>query len=147
MTFKNHKHYILESISAAEKAKGRGDKPYGAMLVLPNATLIESDTSWTEKDLTNHAEMNVMRKASQMGFRNLKHAVLYSTVEPCPMCAAAAAVYGIKEVVFGAFSEDGFTKFFKENPFSFQGGILAEDCIRLLPKYLQERMRTVNESI
>lgn len=145
--------FIFEALIAADHGKGRGDIPIGALLILPTKSLCECNTVWSEQDMTNHAEINVIRKASQMGFRKLNDAVLYCTIEPCIMCAAAAIEYGIKEVVFGAYdSIHGFSSsniFNKENiPFSFRGGILAKECIEILPSHIQIQMReSIDESI
>lgn len=134
------------ALQAAERATLRGDEPIGAVLSMPKQVLIDSNTVWSENDLTNHAEINVIKKASQVGFHRLRNAVLYCTVEPCAMCAAVAKEYGIKEIVFGAYNEvNGFStsKIFnmEQLPISFRGGILAKECRDILPAKLQEHTR------
>jgi tRNA(adenine34) deaminase len=54
-------------------------------------------------DASAHAELLAMRKAAkQIGNWRLLNSTLYSTLEPCPMCLAAAQAFRIEEIVYGA---------------------------------------------
>ncbi|MCJ8355483.1 nucleoside deaminase, partial [Novacetimonas hansenii] len=59
-------------------------------------------------DPSAHAEMQVMRAATaQRSGRRLADCVLYVTLEPCPMCAAAATHFRVGRIVFGAYDPKG----------------------------------------
>lgn len=139
----NDEYYMQIAIKEAEKAKLDGNSAVGSVLVFSNGKYIsDGDTVYSEGDNTNHAEMNVIRKANQMFHREIKNAVLYSSVEPCIMCATAAFNCGIKEIVFGAHNDDqGFvsSQLLVDNAFdiAYKGGVLAEDCLKLLSKNLR----------
>ena len=61
------------------------------------------DTAIVERDPSLHAEMNVLRQAARvLGTGNLSGVILFSTCEPCPMCAAMAAWSNVSAIVFGA---------------------------------------------
>lgn len=137
-------HYMALAIKAAEQSKSNGDAPIGAVIVWPAGHMVESDTTFTERDATNHAVMNVIRKVVQTCRSNLNDAVLYCSVEPCPMCAFAAAQCGVKEVIFGAYDLKHGVVSTKVNEHVkdvvFKGGILAEQSVSLFSKKFQEHI-------
>lgn len=140
-------HFMSLALEAANFALSRGDYPFGAVIAFPSSDyLIESYTVFSEKDVTNHAEMNVLRKAASTMPRGLKDCVLYSTIEPCAMCASTAALYGIREIVFGAHDlENGFVSS-KKNinteafGLSFLSGVLSEDCYNIINPSLRKNI-------
>ena len=131
---------MLMVLQQAEKAKLDGDFPVGASLVWLEEKVFDCDTVYAEGDNTNHAVMNVIRKASQTLNRPLTDAVLYTNLEPCLMCASAAYFNGIHEIVFGAHDiKNGFISsnlLVDHTVFDMQhkGGVLVEKCIDIIPK-------------
>jgi tRNA(adenine34) deaminase len=97
--------YMQIAIKEAQKAKLDGNIAVGAVLVTPRAYYVDCNTTYSESDQCNHAEMNVIRKAAGLQNRSLDDAVLYVTLEPCLMCAMAAYYNGIQEVIFGSYDE------------------------------------------
>lgn len=144
--------YMEMAVKIAEVARANGDIAHAAVLVFPDGShFYEHDTSLSEFDPTCHAEMNVIRKASRLKPRGLKDCVLYTTVEPCPMCAHAALMNGVREVVFGAYdSKDGFLTSERTlavaDGIAVKGGVLAERCIEVMPKLLQEHLTVEKEN-
>lgn len=101
--------WIRIAFSAASRARANGNHPFGAVLVGPqNELLLEAEnTVETGNDITGHAEMNLVRMASaEYDPRSLALCTLYSSTEPCPMCAGAIFWSGIGRVVYGV-SEAG----------------------------------------
>lgn len=89
------------AMKSAQKSRGEGNGGYGAVVVLGNTLLgFEHDTAKT--DPSQHAEMKALRAAAQRCDGNLSGAVLFSTCEPCPMCAAMAVWSNVSAIVFGA---------------------------------------------
>ena len=86
----------------------QGDAPYGAVLVLDNAIVARAhNTTRRDNDPTAHAEINVIRLAKRIDPDvRLDRCTLYTTGEPCPMCAAAAVWAGVSRIVFGASIRD-----------------------------------------
>jgi tRNA(adenine34) deaminase len=140
--------YMQIAIKEAEKAKLDGNPAIGAVLVTPRGFYADGNTAYSECDHCNHAEINVIRKASGLQDRALNDAILYVTLEPCLMCAMAAYYNGIREVVFGAYDDaSGFvsSKLLVDHNFlgiTYKGGVLANECISLLPKEYHEHVRT-----
>lgn len=136
------------ALKAAERAKSKGDLAIGAVLVWPDSnTLSEHDTTYSDNDVTAFAEINLLRKASQTMLRRIDEAVLYTTLEPNAACALTACSNGVKEIVFGAYNDkDGFVSSDKALDLekwniAYRGGILAEDCFKLLPQHVKEHTR------
>ena len=88
---------------AIDKAH-EGKTPFGAVIVQDKEVLSAVyNTTSQANDPTAHAEVNAIRQACQyIGGSKLQGTVLYTTCEPCPMCAAAAFFAGIQDIYYGA---------------------------------------------
>lgn len=96
---------------AIEQARvGRADDNYaiGAVIVRDGKVIASShNRTRTDKDPTQHAEVAAIRQAARaLGHRHLTDCVMYTTHEPCPMCATAAVWARLACVVIGALNED-----------------------------------------
>ena len=126
----------------------KGDLPYGAVLVKDNEVVIRAyNTAQTDNDVSAHAEINALRAFTiQYGYSldALSGYTLYTTCEPCPMCAAACIWSGVSIVVFGAsiaqlidlgnqqinlsckaVADKGFQNL------EVIGGVLTDECLKL----------------
>ena len=94
--------FILRAIELAEQAVQHGNHPFGALLVHEGKILLEAEnTVNTEKDVTRHAELNLVSKASRtISPEILKECTLYTSTEPCVMCSGAIYWSGIRKVVY-----------------------------------------------
>ena len=99
--------HLRTAITAAQAARDHGNHPFGAILVDENnEVLLEAENSVvTEHDCTGHAETNLMRFASQrFPPEKLELCTLYTSTEPCAMCAGAIHWGNVRRVVY-ALSE------------------------------------------
>jgi tRNA(Arg) A34 adenosine deaminase TadA len=99
--------HLKTSISVAWRARENGNHPFGAVLVDEhNRVVLEAEnTVVTERDSTGHAETNLVRLATQQfSPEQLVRYTLYSSTEPCAMCAGAIYWSQIGRVVY-ALSE------------------------------------------
>ncbi len=99
--------YLRQAIAIAQRSRTNGNHPFGALLVDDQGTvLLEAEnTVVTANDCTGHAETNLMRKASRaFSPDTLIHCTLYTSTEPCAMCAGAIHWGKVGRVVF-ALSE------------------------------------------
>ena len=100
--------HLRAAIALARNAREHGNHPFGALLVDEHKTvLLEAEnTVVTERDCTGHAETNLMRKASQQySSEKLAKCTLYTSTEPCAMCAGAIHWGDVGRVVY-ALSEE-----------------------------------------
>ncbi len=93
---------VRRSIQLADAAVAHGNEPFGALLAKDGAILLEIENSvHTGHDVTNHAETNLVRRAvQQYDAEFLNGCVLYTSTEPCAMCAGAIYWSGIGTVVY-----------------------------------------------
>ena len=109
------------AIGLAQKARDKGNHPFGAILVNEqgNILLEAENTVVTEKDCTGHAETNLMRKATKKyDLDFLANCTLYTSTEPCPMCAGAIYWANVRRVVYG-LSEKGMYEIVGEDTKEF----------------------------
>jgi tRNA(Arg) A34 adenosine deaminase TadA len=95
---------MRRALGLARQARDHGNHPFGALLTdAAGAVLLEAEnTVVTASDCTGHAELNLMRDASRSLDRDsLAAATLYTSTEPCAMCAGAIYWAGVSRVVFG----------------------------------------------
>lgn len=102
MSYDEHLPFLKRTIELSRFAIQHGNQPFGAMLVHDNKILLEAEnTAITRKNPTNHAELNVVQEALRLyDVDFLAQCTLYSSNEPCPMCAGAIFFAGIQNVVF-----------------------------------------------
>ncbi len=92
------------ALDLAREAEAAGEVPAGAVVVFEAEVVGKGRNSPIELlDPTAHAEMLAIRQAAlAIGNYRLTDATLYSTLEPCAMCAGALVVARIRTLVFGA---------------------------------------------
>lgn len=96
--------YMRQANRWAMTARVRGNRPFGAVVVSGTGeVLMEAYCNTTETgDCTGHAETNAVRQLSPKVSREvLARSTLYSSAEPCVMCAGAIFWSGIGRVIFG----------------------------------------------
>jgi len=90
------------AIEEARASLRDGNNGFGAVIVRDGEVISAAhDLENSSGDPTSHAEMNAIREASKKLGKNLERCVLVSTHEPCPMCAAAIARSGMREIAYG----------------------------------------------
>jgi len=119
--------FMAMAIREAIASKQQGDVPFAAVIV-QNSKVITAvaNSEHLEHDVTKHAELKAISDASYiLGRRDLSDCTIYSTVEPCPMCATAIFYACLRRVVFG-MSRDDLPHLFRTRNIRFQQ--LANDC-------------------
>lgn len=95
---------LRAAIALSRAARDAGNQPYGALLADADGQLLleACNTQVTGRDVTAHAELNLVRAASARFDREtLAACTVYASGEPCPMCAGALYWSGVGRVVFG----------------------------------------------
>jgi len=135
--------FLRQAITLASQAEKDGNLPIGAVITLDGRVIASGRNSiWSPKlRLDCHAEMEALRSVPVDARGRFSEMTLYTTLEPCLMCAGAILLHRIGRVVFGA--SDGYggatTTFGRMPPF-FQealtgtqwiGPLLPDECDRL----------------
>lgn len=100
--------YLRQAIALSWRARERGNRPFGAVIVGRDGQVLAeaSNANGETGDCTAHAETSAVRAASQMhGREGLAGSTIYSSGEPCVMCAGAIFWGNIRRVVFGIDAE------------------------------------------
>lgn len=128
-----------------------GEVPVGAVVLGPDGAVLAVAANRVERDrdASAHAELLAMRAAAaRLGTTRLLGCTLVVTLEPCPMCAAAAVHFRVARLVFGAYDPKGGGV--DHGPRLFQqpgclhrpevvGGVREQECARLLRSFFQDR--------
>ena len=144
-------HWMQMAIEAARRAAENGEVPVGACIVDSNGELlaVASNLTITNNDPTAHAEIIALREAGKkIGNYRLIGVTVYSTIEPCTMCAGALVNARVSRLVFGAHDERfgavethfGICSSDKLNHrIEIVAGVLANECRQLMQRFFKAR--------
>ena len=100
----DHERYLRLAFAVAERSLESGQHPFGAILVDADGTvLMEQENAYMpDRDMTGHAERTLMTRAGiAYGPKVLASCTMYTSAEPCAMCAGAAYWVGLGRLVYG----------------------------------------------
>ena len=122
--------YMRRAVQLAREAERRGNLPIGALICLDGEIIAEGMNSiWQPAlGLTRHAEMEALRCVPEGLWSRAREMTLFTTLEPCLMCAGAILLHQIGRLVFGA-----------ADPY---GGVGA--ALESLPPYFREQFSRVD---
>ena len=95
---------MREVFAVARRARAHGNRPFGALLVAANGAVLTAaeNTQITEEQVLAHAEMNLLHRAvKDFPPDVLAGSTLYTSAEPCAMCAGAIFWSGVGRLVYG----------------------------------------------
>lgn len=98
----DHEPFLERAIELAREAGDRGDGPYGSVLVRDGEIVAEAtNREHTDDDIALHPELTLAREAaSEMTAEERAETVMYTSTEPCPMCATGIVYAGLGGVVY-----------------------------------------------
>jgi tRNA(Arg) A34 adenosine deaminase TadA len=100
---------LRRSFAVATRARANGNHPFGAVLAGPDGeVLMEQENAYMpSRDMTGHAERVLMTRATTTYPPDfLRTCTIYSSAEPCAMCAGAIYWAGIGRLVYGMSEHD-----------------------------------------
>lgn len=139
------------AIDAAAAARDLDEVPIGACIVDENGRLLAaaSNRTITDNDPTAHAEILAIRAAAaKIGNYRLAGSTVYSTIEPCVMCAGALVNARVARLVFGARDErfGAVESRFRlcdsdllNHRIEITPGILADECREMIQDFFRRR--------
>lgn len=99
-----HIDYLLRCVEVSKRARESGNTPFGSILVDEDGTVLleQGNVEITERNCTGHAETALMAAASKLYPKEkLWRCTLYTTAEPCAMCAGSIYWGHVGRVVYG----------------------------------------------
>jgi tRNA(adenine34) deaminase len=142
------------ALQEAEAAAAEDEVPVGAVIASLERGVIGRAHNQREqlKDPTAHAEMIAITQAAQaLGSWRLENAILYVTLEPCPMCAGAAVLARLPMLVYGTTDpKAGACETLYQIPCDprlnhrvrMLGGVLADRCAAVLSDFFAAKRRS-----
>ncbi|MBK6264418.1 nucleoside deaminase [Marivirga sp. S37H4] len=132
----SHEFWMKMAIDLARESK----TPFGSVIVDNEGQFVGAYNTAIHDGAIAHAEINALRKIDKLDYNHPEDLIIYSTVEPCPMCMSAIIWTEIGQVVYGADIPFAST-YCKQINLRAQevantstldtiimGGILKEDC-------------------
>jgi len=140
------------ALAEAAAARAADEVPIGAVIVKDGAVLARGcNSTRADCDPTAHAELVCVRKAARaLGYQRLEGCTVYTTVEPCFMCAGALVharvarvVWGVRDPKFGGAASLGNVL---DDPrlnhrVAWTEGVRADEARELLVAFFREKRR------
>src|SRR6266403_1961818 len=141
---------MRQALSAAREVLSRDEVPVGTCVVSGEMLLsVSGNRTRTDCDPTAHAEIVALREAGRvMGNYRLTEVAVYSTIEPCAMCAGALIPARVRRLVYGALDERAGaveSRFricdtdFLNHRIEITAGILEPECRALMQEFFRTR--------
>ena len=142
--------FMEQALKLASENADQGEVPVGCVLVSNGVLIAQSGNSpISQIDPTAHAEINVIRSGA-LHTKNYRliGTTLYSTLEPCAMCAGAIMHARIERLVFGAYDKksgacgsvvDLFGNEQLNHHTTVVGGVMANQCAAVLKSFFKKR--------
>ncbi|MEV0743769.1 nucleoside deaminase [Streptomyces sp. NPDC050273] len=108
MTTPDDHTLLRRAIALAAEARESGNPPFGSLLAAPDGTVLAEDrnTTLTDRDITAHPELKLAGWAArELDAPTAAATTMYTSCEPCSMCAAAIQQAGLRRVVFALSGE------------------------------------------
>ncbi|MBX3390212.1 MAG: nucleoside deaminase [Phycisphaeraceae bacterium] len=152
----DHSHWMRHAIEQARKGIASGQSPFGAVVVRAGALVAGGHNEvWKRTDPTAHAEVVCIQNAAKaLASIDLAGCVMYTTTEPCPMCASAIHWSKLDAVYCGATIADAETAGFTELTLPIEEvyrigksktkairGVLVAECAHLFSEWKAARGR------
>ena len=138
------------ALTAAREAQAIGEVPVGTCIVSENKLVaVCGNRTRTDCDPTAHAEIVALREAARkLGNYRLPAVDVYSTIEPCAMCAGALIQARVRRLIYGAADERAgavTSRFricdtdFLNHRIEISAGVLEAECRALMQEFFQTR--------
>ena len=97
-----HESHMQRAFELAREAVDRGDRPFGSVLARDDSVVMaESNRVNSETDIRRHPELHLAYRACrELTPAERAETVMYTSTEPCPMCASGMATAGFGRVVY-----------------------------------------------
>ena len=153
-----HDNFMAEALIEAKKAFEKNEVPIGAVIVIDGKIIARAHNlrEILQKTAT-HAEMLAIEEANEKtGFWRLEDATIYTTVEPCMMCAGAIVQARLKRVVYGtrdfkAGCGGTIYNLLTDERFNHQceviGNVMESECKAILSTFFKQlRIKKMDEA-
>ncbi|WP_134672267.1 nucleoside deaminase [Halorussus marinus] len=141
----DHDSHLRRTFELAREAADRGDKPFGSVLVRGDTVVMtDSNREVTENDIRRHPELHLAYRACrELDPGERAETVMYTSTEPCPMCAGGMAKAGFDRVVYSVGSDE-IAEFTGNEP-SVQSAEILDGISDVVGPVLNDEGRQIHE--
>ncbi|XVH30603.1 nucleoside deaminase [Haloferacaceae archaeon DSL9] len=143
----DHESHMRRAIDLAREAADRGDRPFGTVLVRDDEIIMEdSNRVVTENDFRRHPELALALEAyRELDADARAETVMYTSTEPCPMCAGGMRYARLGRVVYSV-GGDEIAEFTRRDPAPVRSADVLGDLTEVVGPVCNEAGRAVHES-
>ena len=140
----DHEPHMRRALELAREAAARGDEPFGSVLVRDDTEIMaESNRINTADDIRRHPELHLAYRACrELSAAERADAVMYTSTEPCPMCAGGMVRAGFDSVVYSVGGDEIGT--FTGRPAAARAADILDGVTDVVGPVLNEAGRTVH---
>ena len=143
--------FMREALLEAEAAGQAGELPIGAVVVLDGEIISRGRATHQQmKSQLAHAELNALLHGGDKLWTDYKRAILFTTVEPCPLCLGAVVMADIPHIIFAKHDQVVHSRLSVEtNPYirrhikTYFGGVLEDESTQILARYKPEQLKYI----
>jgi tRNA(adenine34) deaminase len=146
--------FMQAALQQADLAGQSGEIPIGAVIVIDGEIIARGHAR--HKSLQNqirHAELNAILEGGARLWNDYRRAILFTTVEPCPLCLGAVVMADIPHIIFGVRDVNVCSTLTVEtNPYvrrhikSYYGGVLESESAAILNKYDPKALQDIQKA-
>jgi tRNA(adenine34) deaminase len=150
----DHESHMDHALRLAQEAFDRGDWPVAAVVVREGKVVATGQNRQnTRNDVTFHAETDALRTAfAALKTTDLSRSTVYTTMEPCPMCAEAMRMSGVSRLVLGlrhadlnridlgTYSVEAFCRMMNW-PLEIVTGVRHAECGEIRRRWAKDKVR------
>ena len=141
---------MREALVEAEAAGEAGQLPIGAVLVLDGEIVSRGRNRHLERRTQlAHAELEALLAGGEAAWTHHDECVLYTSVEPCPMCLGALVMADVPHVLFAAHDANAGVHQMRDIEYvgrhirTYEGGILEQESLSVIARYDERLLRYI----
>lgn len=143
--------FMREALIEAEAAGRAGELPIGSVVVIDGEIISRGQASHQRtKNQLSHAELNALLSGGEKLWSDYRRAILFTTVEPCPMCLGAVVMADIPHIIFAKYDRVVHSQLSVEtNPYirrhikTYFGGVLEKESTEILARYKPQDLKYI----
>ncbi|RRJ31525.1 nucleoside deaminase [Halocatena pleomorpha] len=141
----DHDSHLRRTFELAREATDRGDKPFGSVLVYEDeVSMADSNRELTTDDIRRHPELHLAYRACrELAPDKRAETVMYTSTEPCPMCAGGLVTAGFDRIVYSVGSDE-ITEFTGAEP-SVRSAEILDGVSDVIGPFLNDEGRRIHE--
>lgn len=147
--------FMREALVEAEAAGEAGEVPAGAVVVIDSEVVSRGRARHRQtRSQLMHAEMSALLHGGDPLWERYERAILFSTMEPCPMCLGAAVMADVPHIIFACHDAVVDTRrtvetipYVRRHIRTYHGGVLETEARALLARYDPTLLLYVTEGV